>query len=283
LQYLNTLPVSAGDLLLLRTRHPAMVSQALAHILAGSGFRALAAALVLLLMFSVAWVVVGAVGRATSLKALLLLNRSDTSFRLGPLLGLNVLRAAIAWSSGIGLMGAVLLAGKVSTKDDPSPGSAVLVFLLLALLLGFCWFVLNWFFSLSAVCAARENTGTFESLGRTIDLFRAEIGSIVAVGIWFGLAHWIVFAIAGTAIGFPLALVNLLPGGLVLGGVILVALGYFAAVDYLYAGRLAAYVYIAQNPQTENGAVLQKGDWGREGIDRSELILSDLPLGDASV
>jgi hypothetical protein len=85
-------------------------------------------------------------------------------------------------------------------------------------------------------------------------------------------------------VAFPLAFINLLPGGVVLGGVILVTLLYFAVADYLYAGRLAAYVYIAENPDSFAQVVAAPPGSSpntrlRNGIDQDELILSDLPLG----
>jgi hypothetical protein len=284
-QFLNTLPVSTADLLLLRTRHPLMVSRALTHILAGSGFRALAAALVLALSFSAAWVIVAAIGRAITLKALLTLHQSgEVSVRVSPLIGLNLLRVALTFAALIGLRGGLLLAAMVSPKTDPSPGSAMLIFLLVAMLLGFCWTVLNWFFSLAAICVALQSSTTFKAVPQAVDLFRDRTGPILAVSIWFGLAHAIAFVVAISVVAFPLAFINLLPGGVVLGGVILVTLLYFAVADYLYAGRLAAYVYIAENPDSFAQVVAAPPGSSpntrlRNGIDQDELILSDLPLG----
>jgi hypothetical protein len=69
-----------------------------------------------------------------------------------------------------------------------------------------------------------------------------------------------------------------LPGGIVLGGVILAALLYFAVVDYLYVGRLAAYLFIAEAP--ESPVVLHATE-GPSAVDPTELILSDLPFDGA--
>ena len=43
-------------------------------------------------------------------------------------------------------------------------------------------------------------------------------------------------------VALPLGFAGVLPAGVVLGGVLLVTLLYFAVVDFLYVGRLAAYV-----------------------------------------
>src|SRR5437588_6654655 len=56
-QFLDTLPVTSGDLALLRTRQPALISRAALHIFHGSA-RAIAAAIVTLLFIAIAWIVV---------------------------------------------------------------------------------------------------------------------------------------------------------------------------------------------------------------------------------
>src|SRR5207302_10754305 len=58
---------------------------------------------------------------------------------------------------------------------------------------------------------------------------------------WFSLAHILAFIAATTVVAFPMAFAGILPIGVVLGGVLLVALLYFAVADFLYLGRLAGY------------------------------------------
>src|ERR1700740_2327706 len=55
-QYLDTLPVTNGELLFLRTRHPYLVGEAIAHILRGSLNRVAVAGLLGALMLAVLWV-----------------------------------------------------------------------------------------------------------------------------------------------------------------------------------------------------------------------------------
>src|SRR5438445_5947855 len=57
-QFLDTLPVTSGDLALLRTRQPALISRAALHIFHGSAPRAIADAIVTLLFIVIAWFVV---------------------------------------------------------------------------------------------------------------------------------------------------------------------------------------------------------------------------------
>src|SRR5882757_5770998 len=63
LEYLGTLQVTNGELLFLRTRHPYLVGEAIAHILRGSLNRAVVAALVAALMLTALWIVAASVGR----------------------------------------------------------------------------------------------------------------------------------------------------------------------------------------------------------------------------
>jgi hypothetical protein len=71
LEYLNTLFVSNGDLLFLRTRHPLLVGQAIAHILHGSLSRAVMAGLLGALALTCLWIIAASLGRSATVQALL--------------------------------------------------------------------------------------------------------------------------------------------------------------------------------------------------------------------
>src|ERR1700758_1592869 len=70
-EYLGTLPVTNGELLFLRTRHPYLVAEAIAHILRGSLNRAVVGGLVAALMLTILWIIAGAVGRMATVSGLL--------------------------------------------------------------------------------------------------------------------------------------------------------------------------------------------------------------------
>src|SRR5579863_50958 len=70
-EYLNTLPVTNGELLFLRTRQPYLVGEAIAHILRGSLSRGVMALLLAVMMLCVLWMVAAAVGRIATVRALL--------------------------------------------------------------------------------------------------------------------------------------------------------------------------------------------------------------------
>jgi hypothetical protein len=255
-EYLATLPVTAGEMLLLRTRQPVLMLQALSRIFQGSASRAVAAFIVLTLALAVAWIALASFGRAATLKAAIGYFRGSlASTRCLPsLFALNSLRAATMLAATIGVVGALLVAKRASPADDPSPGAALLIFWLLTILIGVTCSLLNWYLSLASVFAVREGTPAFPSLIAATDLCRTHPGSLVAAGTWFGIAHVILFVIASSAVAFPLGFAEVLPGGMVFGGVLLVTLLYFAAVDFLYVGRLASYVFMTlpKEEATEN-------------------------------
>jgi hypothetical protein len=284
-EYLDSLPVTAGDLFLLRTHHPLMVSRALAHILAGSAFRFLTAVMILLMAAAIGWIIIGSVGRTITLKTVFGYFFPDKAVSppLGRIIELNSLRAVTTLASAIATFGALLLAGLASPKEDPSPAIAMLIFLSLALLIWLCWGMLNWLLSLATILAMTESETTMGALAAAIELLRQRTGPIVAASAWFGLAHGVAYVFGSSVVAFPMAFVGLLPGSVVFGGVLLTLLFYFAIVDYLYMGRLAAYVFIANSPEETRAETLPPAPVPDppSHVDPGELIMSDLPLGQA--
>jgi hypothetical protein len=253
-EYMSTLPVTAAEMFLLRSRQPALILQAIAQILHGSAPRAVGAGIVLALALTIAWIVLGSLGRAAILKELFEAFQENPSpnrpaLRFSSLLGLNFLRAGALLAALIGVVGAMLLAGLASSKANPSPGSALLIFWMLCLFVALAWSTLNWYLSLAAVFVVGDERSTFEDLAAAAELCRSRSGAVAAIATWFGIAHAVAFMIATSVVAFPLAFAGVLPGGIVLGGVILVAMFYFAIADFLYVGRLAACVFLVEVPQ----------------------------------
>jgi len=293
-EYSKTLPVTSADLLLLRTRQPTLVSEAIAHIFRGSGFRVLEAVLVLFLGLAAGWILLGSCARGATIRALLSYFRegeksSDAQpshLRVYSLAGLNFFRVAVTLAATVGCLAALLLGAAVSPANNPAPGSAFLVFLSVILLLWLVWSVMNWFLSLAAVFVVAEGQDTFGAIASAVALCRKRTGSVLAAGTWFGLAHIVAFVLATSVVAFPLGLSGLLPAGMVLGGMLSVTLLYFAVADFLYMGRLAAYVAMLVLPETRS-TTQPAAPWlptSTQGIpepgssvDPEELILSDVP------
>lgn len=298
-EYLDTLPVSRGDLLLLRTAQPVLISRAVQHIFRGSAWRVIEAAAVLALTLGVAWVVVASLARAATMRALLTYfheseistsePKGEGNWRLRSLFALNFFRLGTTLAATVGLLAAVLLGGAVSQPNDPAPGSALLIILTVTLLVWLAWSTLNWFLSLAAIFVVADGRDTFSSIAAAVDLCRTRPASVFAAGTWFGLAHITAFVVATSVVAFPLGFASVLPAGVVLGGVLLVTLAYFAIADFLYIGRLAAYVAIVEMPESpvsaetapppspQSSSYLDSRIQPSPAVDASELILSDVP------
>src|SRR5438477_5664144 len=71
LAYLDTLPVTGSDLVKLRTGHPVLVSQAIAHIFHGTALRVVLAGVILLAALATLWILTASLGRVATLGPLL--------------------------------------------------------------------------------------------------------------------------------------------------------------------------------------------------------------------
>ena len=278
-EYLATLPVTASEMLLLRTGQPVLVLQAIARIVQGSAPRVVVSIIVISLALTLAWILLASLGRAAVLKTILdYFGKEDASqrrrWRLSSLMGLNFLRATSGLAALAGSVGAIVLAGAASSNTNPAPGSALLIFWMVMMFIGFAWATLNWFLSLAAIFVVSEGATTFGALKAAADLWRSRFGAVIAAGIWFGIAHSAAFVIATSVVAFPLAFAELLPAAMVLGGVIFLTLVYLAIADFLYVGRLAAYVFLAEFPESiQPSAVSIQPAWPASDDD----ILSDIP------
>lgn len=295
-EYLTTLPVSRLDLLLLKTRQPALVGQAFAHIFQGSSIRLVHTMAILVFGLIAMWIAIAALGRAATVTALsgYFQSESDSKqpkkWRLRPLLGLNFFRVTAVLAAALGCVTAFLVGRAALPSDYPAPGAAFLVAVTVLLLVWLAWSVVNWFLSLASVFAVVAGRDTFGAISAAVDLCRHRTASIFAAGTWFGLAHIAAFFIATSVVAFPLAFARVLPPAAVLGGVLVVALLYFAVADFLYIGRLAAYVAMIEFPPAlatagipgipaaSQGPAIIRNAHG--AVDQTELILSDIPLQD---
>jgi len=303
-EYLDTLPVTNGELLFLRTRHPYLVGEAIAHILRGSLNRVVMAGLLAASMLGGLWIVAASVGRIATVRGLLeyfraevagirndgerdvASNVSTTSAVLPALLRLNFLRAAVALAAVFGFVGASILAGFASPDTNPQPGLVFFLFLSVAGLICLAWWALNWVLSLAGMFAVRDGEDAVGAISAAVTLCRERTGPVFAVSIWTGLAHLIAFVGATMVACMPLGFAGVVPGRLVVAAVILVTLVYFALVDGVYMARLGGYVCIAEMPEVLFAPLPPAprpvpppiaAPPVQTTIDRDEPILSDVP------
>ena len=296
-EYLESLPVTKVDSALLSTRQPMLVGRALAHILSGSLNRAVLGALLIALALAFLWVIAASSGRLATVRALIDYFHSEASpylpaktygsdkpRPLRALINLSFLRGATFLAVILALAGAGIISGLVSSSADPRPGLAFILFLPLAGFICAAGWALNWGLSLAGIFAVRNGEDAMGALSAAVSLARERTGSVLAVSTWTGLARLIAFSVATTAVSLPLAFIGVAPSRLILAGVSLVMLAYFAVADWLYMARLAGYVCIAEMPEalsanlplpgTSNGGIVARVE---DTIDRDERILSDVP------
>jgi hypothetical protein len=307
IEFLDTLPVTKGDRTLLSTRQPALIGKAMGHIFRGSLGRAVIAGLLAALAVSALWIVVAALGRTATVRALLDYFRRDDPSEvsreshdaiglpaLRALTSLNFLRVALTLSATLALLGGAILVSFASSEAKPRPGLVFILFLPLAGLICIVWPALNWLLSLAALFAVRDGEDALGALSAAVAFFREHLGPVFAVSTWTGLAHLVAFSVASTAVSVPLAFLQIAPWRLVIIGVFLVTLAYFAVVDWLYMARLAGYVFIAEMPEAlvssaslpaspSGGQQFVPATPSQTTIDRDEPILSDLPGGSLSL
>ncbi len=316
-EYLDTLPITSGELLFLRTRQPYLVAEAIAHIFRGTLSRAAAASILAALLMIVLWIVAGSVGRMATVRGLLDyfskdvvsaarteavadrdLASNDSTNKVSPatessplpaLIRINFLRAAVTLAAVFGFIGAAILAGFASPDADPEPWLAFFLFVPLAGFICLAWSSLNWLLSLAGMFAVRDRTDTVGAISTAATFCRERIGAVFAVGAWTGLAHLVAFVGATTVISIPLGLTGALPWRLTFLIVVLMTLAYFALADWLYMARLAGYVCIAEMPEKllaplppppqpyHPPPVSPSEPPVQTTIDRDEPILSDLP------
>jgi hypothetical protein len=295
-EYLDSLPVTNADAVLLATRQPSLVGRAIAHILRGSLNRAVLAALLAALALSLLWIIAASMGRLATVRALLNHLRgevdcvsadasgADKPRPIRALIDLSFLRATVVLAMILAFGGAAILAGFVSTNANPRPGLAVITFCPLAALICMTGWALNWWLSMAGIFAVRDGKEALAALSAAVAVSHERTASVFAVSIWTGLAHLVAFSVATTAVSLPLAFIRVAPSRLVIAAIILVTLAYFAVVDWLYIARLAGYVCIAEMPDALRAKSLPPSSQPQEdgtrletAVDRDEPILSDLP------
>jgi hypothetical protein len=305
IDYLDSLPVSKLDADILATRQAPLIWRALAHIFHGSLNRATLAMLFVVVALSLLWITAASLGRLAIVRVVLAHHRSRASklssdvpnssespsngsraFR--SLIGLNCLRAVGALAALLALMGAAIVSRFSSAHAKPQPTLQFLIFAMLALFTAFIWVAVNWLLSFSSVFVVRNGEDALGAICAAVDLLSQRWGSVFAVGIWNAVAHFAAFTVAGGVASFLLLFISVVPARLVVLAISLVALLYFAVVDWLFIARLAGYVCIAEAPETFSpssspatpalpGGENTVGTPPQTAVDRDEPILSDVP------
>jgi hypothetical protein len=222
-QYFDSLQVTTGDALFLKTRHPLLVSQAVGHMIAGSGERLLAAGIFVSLTLGAFWIVASSVGRAATIRPLLQyfsgaqVTPSDFTDEqpyappmrvrhLRSLAALNFLRLTLVLAGLLALVSSGILSSFMSTAKDPQPGLAFLTFIPLALLVVLSWSSMNWILSIAPLFVLRDQSDTFGAFASAFDFCLYRAGALSWSSTVCATCHFVAFAIASSVVVFPLAL-----------------------------------------------------------------------------
>ena len=287
LAYLQSLPVTREQMFLLGSGQSMLVLQTLQRILQGSAPRLARAILALLFAFTLAWIVFASLGRAATLKILVSdgivgEERNEKRIGLNSIVWLNFSRAVALWMAAALSFAAFFMLG-MAGGDNSSLAGATLLALMLIAVIWLVWGAVNWFLSVAAIFVAMEDCDALSAIARTMELCKSHLGGTLAISIWFGLTRIAVLYALGL---FGLLLVGMAPAvsAGMLAAILATSLGYFFMADFLYIGRLSAYVSLAgtasdasypfpapvpEEPRLQGGV--------SAGVDPSELILSDNP------
>ena len=238
LEYLNSVPVSWRERLLLESSDPLLAFAALAHALRGSALHFALGVVLAGAAIASLWMLASALGRLITLTALLPAPRKAYP----ALFGLSFLRAALFWAALLAALAGLILAGFAAPSGDAAPNLVVAAVLWACIWL--VWALLNWLLSLAAIFAVRDGDDTFGSIAAAVDLVRGAFGELVLASLPFVLLHYLALAaavVSGVLIFDVMA--RLSPNAA--WALMAVAFAYFAYTDFLYITRLAAYVSLA--------------------------------------
>jgi hypothetical protein len=285
--YMDSLPVTRADRLLLRIGQPELVARAIDRIFEGSALRFTEAAILLAIGLTAAWVMLASLGRAATVGSIIDefgLNRAakETGVLLS-LFGLNFLRSVLTLAALASVVGAMLIASRFWALTHVPAAEASQLFFLLLFGISMAWVALNWLLSASAIFVVADGRRALAAIADTMRLCRQRPGPVFSAGALFGTAHVAALVLAAGAAFMALGALGSIPASFVWLTQLILIVAYCAIADFLYIGRLAAYVLITRG---EEGAailepamvpILRPSD-ACSAVDQDELILGDVAL-----
>jgi hypothetical protein len=199
---------------------------------------------------------------------------------LSSLLFLNFLRSAVTLAAISGAVGAAFLTSSFWASTHISIASASRLFFLILTATWSAWSILNWFLSLSTICAITENAPALSSIAESVALLQRRPGPMIVTGIIFAFIHLGAFLTATSAAFIPLSTLGAVSPALAWLSQVVILASYSAIADFLYTARMAAYVFIIRAPEPEPVVPesIAPTPPSSARIDPNELILSDIPV-----
>jgi hypothetical protein len=294
-EFLKSLPVTAADARMFGSGQIIPMTRALADILGKGLSKGIAATLVLIAGLTVGWVLTAAVGRGASIRALLgewsqhgegsAPGRNvNLSWAFSSLVGLNCLRIAL-FIAGIFAFAAVLILSSIV----PSVAGANIMETLGPLLGGFlvfsAWSMLDRLLRFGSIFAVRNGADSTGAVIDAVNTLHERWSRFLTTETFFSAARVAAFAL--TAVGI-LILASQAQGRSpfrIVTAILVLCLCYFVVSDFLQLARLAAYIYIIEEPHTllsmpPAPPVPPLLVEPSAAVDQTESILSDMPLTD---
>jgi hypothetical protein len=140
------------------------------------------------------------------------------------------------------------------------------------------WVVMNRILSTAAIFAVLDGKGALAAVSSLMSLMISKTGAVISAGALFGAAHLAAFIAAGVAVAVAFGLAAAIPRPTAPALIIFIVCGYCAVADFLYIGRVAAYVSIIRADELPTPAEQPDSpSLERGSVDKAELILSDAP------
>jgi len=283
-EYLDTLPVGRVERFLLSTGQPFLIWRALRNIFQGSLLRFTEATILTVLGLAIAWILLASVGRLVVVRAILSeLGMPEAVPRggvLGTLLSLNFLRAALVLATKLSALGAALAASSLWASSHMRTGGAIRIFVLAWFLIAVIWLVLNWLLATSAVLTVADQGSERGSFLSAVRLLQQYPGPVLVSAISFGILQMLgIVAVCGAALSL-MAIAGSHPAVLLF-LVFTLVLVYSVISDFLHVAAMGAYIRILKGEEPavapRSAPEIGPSSYG-QGIDRDELIISDVPL-----
>jgi hypothetical protein len=246
--WLDALPVTKTDELLLGSGSPPLMGRAIDHIFHGSAAILIRAFALLVPALMVLWAIAASVGRAAILRTL----RPELRVRWRTLLAVNFLRAVAALAGVVGVIAAFVVFSRLASPAPPAaprPNAALGLWFVIMLATGVCWGLVNWFLLPAPVFAVREGR-VADALVATGRNFRDYTGKWFWIATAFGLMHLTALVAVSTVGPFVLAVAGAGPRWFSLLTFTAITLVYFAVVDALQVTRIVAHVALAPEVPT---------------------------------
>jgi len=166
------------------------------------------------------------------------------SLPLRSIFALQVLRAFVTWFSLVLLIAAIFGEALIATRG-PKPDLLLYYLMMMpsVVLIGLFWLVLNWYLSLATIFG-REGQSFRGALRHARQTVRVQRSDFAGTGFIFLLFRAVLLLIVGAILGLNSGMVGLAPQTY-FALLTVVALLYFAASDFLYMSRMAAYLALA--------------------------------------